>query len=365
LRGTACLWLDGAYYPPNAVFWGEHPFGRYRRRLGDELRNYAALLNFLHVREAPTWADALDVLHDISAEFAPLNKPLDDEAFAVLMSCWRVIAQAIEQGAAAPERVLGLRSTKCVPDGRRVLNPPDWMFFENRAGLAAKFGPYLMNNVIPRPIGAGKALDAAGVRSLGTAVKIELLECVDPVDDPELGERVRTRRNEIGRVLEAHGTHNTAESIQRIDDIRFQSATSIEIRCALAAFNRELKSAPEYVPALYLPEQQTMVFSYRNESIPWPAISRELVIGLFPEEDPGRFAAGFKEVLAADTAAPRRQPRWTSSGLRNWTPPSCNRFRRKKRLEPWAPTSLSTSRLDCLVRTLSPARMLASRRVTH
>ena len=168
-----------------------------------------------------------------------------------------------------PEAVSSLHTVKCVPDARHVLNRPDWMFFENRAGLAAKFDGSLANNAIPRPIGTGHALDAAGVRALGTAVRIELLECIDPVDDVALGERLRNRRNEIGRVLEAHGGgHETSGILNRSDSIRFQSASSIEIRYRLSAFNRELESVAEKVPALYEHEGELIVFCRRRRCAP-------------------------------------------------------------------------------------------------
>jgi hypothetical protein len=48
LRGKACLWLDDAYRRPDQVFWGEHPFGPYRWRLGDQLRTYSKLLTALN-----------------------------------------------------------------------------------------------------------------------------------------------------------------------------------------------------------------------------------------------------------------------------------------------------------------------------
>jgi hypothetical protein len=69
----------------------------------------------------------------------------------------------------------------------------------------------------------------------------------------------------------------------------------------LEIFNRQLQSDEEQVPALYLPEQTTLLYTPRNNDVPWAAISRELATALFPEEDPGRFAAGLKEVLAADS----------------------------------------------------------------
>lgn len=304
LNGKECLWLGTAYYTPNHVFWSEHRFGRYRQRLGDELRNYSGLLKQLGVRETPTWEDALSVLREIATDFGSHNTPLDDEAHTVLIACWRAIGQALDEGAVRAQTISELHSVKCIPNASRVLNPPEWMFFENRAGLAAKFGSFLSNNVIPRPIGVGRALDQAGVRALGTAVQVELLECVDPVDDPAMSDRLRVRSNQIGRVLEPYGTgHDTASALKRLDSIRCVTAVSIEIRYRLRAFNRELQSVVELVPALYQAEQETLLFTYRNGVLPWAAIARELATALFPEEDPGRFAAGFKEALAAESAA--------------------------------------------------------------
>jgi hypothetical protein len=302
LKGKKCLWLGDAYHASSRVFWGEHPFGRYRRRLGEGIRNYSELLTELRVRETPTWEDALSVLREIATDFGSQNRPLDDEAHAVLMACWRIIGQALDKGTVPALAISELSSVKCVPNPSRVLNPPEWMFFENRAGLAAKFGPFLVNNVIPRPMGTGDAMAVAGVRPLGTAVRVELLECVDPIDDPRLGERLRARRNEIGRVLEAHSVgHDTATVLQTLAAIQCQSTSSIEIRYQLHVFNRDLESDKEQVPSLFLAEQETLLYTPRNSEVPWAAISRELATALFPEEDPGRYAAGLKEALAAES----------------------------------------------------------------
>lgn len=302
LKGQKCLWLGEAYRSAKEVFWGEHPFGRYRRRLGEDLRSYGRFLEQLGVRETPSWEDCLSVLREIAGDFGSQNSPLDDEAYAVLMACWRVIGRALEEGTAPTEPIRELRSMKCVPADSHVLNLPEWMFFENRAGLAAKFGAFLTNNVIQRPIGTGRALDEAGVRALGTAVQVELLECVDPVDDPAMSERLRARTNQIGRVLEAYSLGNdTAAILRRLEAIQCQAAAAIAIRYRLQAFNRELQSASEPVPAIYQAERETLLFTKGNGALSWAAIARELATALFPEEDPGRFAAGFKEALAAES----------------------------------------------------------------
>ncbi|MGA2792690.1 MAG: DUF3883 domain-containing protein [Roseiarcus sp.] len=302
LKNKKCLWLGDAYHAPSQVFWGEHPFGRYRRRLSEELRGYSKLLTELRVRDAPDHHDALSVLNEISTEFGTTNSPLDEDSYAVLMASWRLLENALDRAVLSPDDLLELGTMKCVPNEDRVLNPPQWMFFENRAGLAAKFGEFLTKNVISRPLGAGNAFAAAGVRPLGSAIEVELLECTDPVDDQEMVDAILERRNEIGRVLYSQVTGQAATvALSQLDNIRCGSAASLTIRHRLTVFGRELYSNSEQVPALYQLDEVTLMFARREGQMPWAAMARELAVALFPEEDPGRFAAGLKEVMAAKT----------------------------------------------------------------
>ncbi len=303
LCGKACLWIDGAYHRPDEVFWSEHPFGRYRWRLGDELKNYVKFLSAIGVRETPAPDDFLKVLKEISKEFVPTNRALDDEAHSVLWECWRGLNRALREGKMHKRELVALHTVKCVPDKEGVLNRPDWMFFENRAGLAEKFGSFLSRNVIPRPVDTADALAAAGVRPLGAAVQTELLESRGQAEDPELRAHILNRRDQIARVLDASGDHgDTGIVLDRLNEIQFYMADSIEIRYRLVAFDREKCSAPEQVPALYLPASNALIYVRREHELPWPSIARELAIALYPEEDPGRFAAGLKEAIAAKTS---------------------------------------------------------------
>ncbi|MFQ3652231.1 MAG: DUF3883 domain-containing protein [Gemmataceae bacterium] len=302
LRGKACLWLGDAYRRPDEVFWGEHPFGRYRWRLGDQLKTYSKFLTAIDVREAPATSDFLRVLKEVSAEFGTANTTLDDEAHSVLLECWRALSQALRDEVISRSELEELRILKCVPDKTRVLNRPDWMFFENRAGLADKFGSFLNRNVIPRPLDTGAALAAAGVRPLGTAVVVELLECRGVANDPELHAHILGRRNEIARVLDALGAAGgTSDVLERLSAIQCYFAESIEIRYRLHAFEQERQSDPEQVPALYQVATGALVYARRDHLMPWASIARELAIALYPDDDPGRFAAGLKEALAAAT----------------------------------------------------------------
>jgi hypothetical protein len=305
LKDKPCLLLpDNTYVEPAVVFWGEHPFGRFRKRLGLELRRFSELFAKLGIREMPDHTDALKVLREISAAFGTANTILDEEAHAVLLHCWRSLELALEAGSLSASQLLALKTVKCVPNPIRLLSPPEWMFFEDRAGIAVKFDGFLKANVIPRPLGAWNAMTAAGVQSLSSAVEVHLIECIHPVEDAEVSARVRERKNELGRVLEAQAAHDQpAERLDQLLRIRFESVELLKIQYTLKAFGRVLESKPESSPALFQREHELLTFIRQGSQPSWPSIARELALALFPDEEPGRLAPGIKEVLAAGSEA--------------------------------------------------------------
>jgi len=305
LSGKKCLNIGNAYLSPNQVFWGDHPFGRYRQRLSDELRSHNNFMQKIGVRDVPNHEDALKVLDEIAKEFGNVNMPLDDEAHAVLLLCWRMIEKAYDAEKLSAVDIAVLNKQKCIANADKLLYPPEWIYFENRAGLAAKFDGFLKGNVIPKPLGAARAMIAAGVRTLGSAVEIQLLDCANPSEDSEMSLRVVERKNQFGRVIESQMPGSgTITALQRLEALQCMATTSLMIRYHLNTFNRTLDSQPESVPALYQRAPACLYFVKKNgRTASWSAIARELAIALFPEEDPGKIAAGIKEVLAAESAA--------------------------------------------------------------
>ena len=302
LKSARCLWLEGAYRSPDHVFWEEHPFPRYRWRLGDNLWSYRPLLERIGVANSPNHEDAMHVLSEISSEFASASRPLGDQEYAVLMNCWKMCEKALEQGTLSEQCLGGLGEIRSIPHQGRVLDFPTRLFFDNRVGLAAKFGEYLSKNVILRPLEAGRAFMAAGVQQLGSAVKLILLQNEDPVPDSELKERLRERRNEIARVLSCQmASSDVNNALDRLNTLKCNSATSLVIQYRLDVFRPSAESKPEHVPSLFQPDSHVLWTTYSNGRLPWAPLARELAIALCPEEDPGQFAAGLKEVLVADT----------------------------------------------------------------
>lgn len=302
LSDRRCLLLpDNTFVKPSQVFWGDHPFGRFRYRLGLDLRKYGELFARLGVREIPDYRDAMAVIDEISEAFGNGNHPLDEPALGVLIICWQRLERALIEELFEADDLARFKEKKVIPDVRHVLNPPEWMFFEDRAGLAAKFKGFLQNNVIPRPQGAWRAMATAGVRVLSGAVKLHLVECTDPKDDDFVLDRLHERRQQLARVLESQDSAVGSADWSLLNRIRCQTVTELKIRYSLSAFNRELHSDPENLPAKYEAEQKILYFVHRSKSIPWPSIAREISLAFSPDADPGRLAAGIKEVLAAES----------------------------------------------------------------
>lgn len=305
LRGQKCLYLQEQerYLPPDQVFWGEHTLGRYRQQLNENLRVFGNLFKKLGVRDRPNHTDAIAVMKEIAGDFEAKKLPLDEQDQAVVLACWRLLETAIDAGRLTEQEARSLQGLKCVLNANGMLNPPEWTFFENRAGLAKKFRMFLANNVIPRPIDGGRAMAFVGVRPLGMAVEVQLLKCEDPVQDGDLPNRIHERQNALARILDAQiPSKSISEVLKRLSAIRFESAQSLVISYKLHAFNQLRESDPESTPALYLADAGRFIFTNHNGKIAWPAISRELAIALLPDQDPGRIAAGIKEVLTADSA---------------------------------------------------------------
>ncbi len=303
LKSTKCLWLGEAYRSPEHVFWVEHPFGRYRWRLGEGLQGYERFLDKVGVvARSPNHEDALRVLHEISIEFGNASRPLGEDEYAVVMQWWQICQGALEGGTLSDQRLGDLRGTKCIPNKDKVLYPPEWLFIDNQ-GLAAKFEEFLEKNVVPRQPMVEKAFLAAGVQPLRTAVDVILLRTENPDNDSSTMLRLSERKKEIVRVL--FGSHMVSQdresTLDRLDRLKCKSATLLNFHFALNAFRRYLESPPETGAALYDPAEHQLWTTYPDIQTSYAPLARELASALCPEEDPGPFAAGLKEVLAADT----------------------------------------------------------------
>ena len=305
LKGTACLRIQNKYLRPNQVFWGSHPFGRYRVQLSSGLRSFQDLLEGLGVREKPDFNDAIEVLKGISEEAG--SGALESEDENVVIQCWFMLTDALEREDLDEELLnSSLQDVRCVPTKQARLHPPSWMFFEDRSGLAAKFPDILDQNCIPRTERVWVAMEAAGVRPVSEVVRGYVVECVNPREDDGVSERVSGRVDLIRTILE--GTAVTEREENRtsvLDSMRFIQVEELTVGWRIRAFDREWPDAPpEPASAHWDSDEQAVFFTNRDDGTsPWSAIARELTLALAPSENPASISPGLKSVLEAGTAS--------------------------------------------------------------
>lgn len=304
LDGERCLMLEesGVYLRPTDVFWQQHNFGRWRRQLVPGARKYNDLLSQLGVKEIPDWSDAVAVLTEIAEEYGSQSRRLDAEAQRVALSCWQMLDQALDGAEIEADYLQQLGEQRVICGADEVLCQPRFVYFDDRPGLAEKFGEFLRRNVIKRPLGAWRAMARAGVRSLSEAVESQLVEKMDPVGDAEIISRTTARRQLLARVLDFHRP-GLADRLGRLEHLRCVGTRELMVIYTVNAFGREVASAPEAIQAHYLPADHTLYFIRRDGCLPWTAIARELATVLCPDDEPGHLTADIRSVLAADSIA--------------------------------------------------------------
>lgn len=302
LAGERCLVFGGRALRADEVFWNEHGLEPYAFRLPPEVHEYAKLLRRLGVKDEPDADDALRVLEELSEAVG--HNPLSPDQRSLAMACWRILERELARGAIDPDLLAGRGDRPSIPNSVPILERPDWLYFDDRPGLAAKFGKILASVVIERPPDAWRCMREAGVRDLSRVVEERVLELVDPRVNPVVDGRVEERRHLLRRVIEAHA--RTTDEFDRTLLSRLPllqvSALELQYSISLAGGLRRAETSPESPTAHYLAANRALYFIADDADIPWTAIARELAAALFPRLEPAGPASGFRDVLIAATA---------------------------------------------------------------
>ena len=101
------------------------------------------------------------------------------------------------------------------------------------------------------------------------------------------------------RVLETGQDAEGRLDLSLLDQLRVMSVDALRVQYTVKAFNHEISSDPEDLPAKFQAADGVLYIVRRGGEAPWPSIARELALALCPDTDPGQLAAGVKDVLAA------------------------------------------------------------------
>jgi hypothetical protein len=297
LRGHRCLLLDsGEYVSPAEVFWGQHPFGRFRVTLGPAFQGFNALLSRLGVKEYPGYLDAIDVLRSIATQFGRDNSPVDNEDDRrVVTKCWRMLEEALAEEELEGPELAKLHAFKCVLDRRNLLVEPRFAFFEDLPGLVKKLGEALASSLITRPEGAWRAMAGAGVRNLSEAVATHLVERRSPKPDEDLMRCVTERYSLLRRALDPVVQLRGEELKDRIHSLRFILVSDLKVRYTLDTPRLESEVWTE--SALYVADERTLYSRPEGTGRPWMSIAKEIARALCPEVLPGAVAASLALAL--------------------------------------------------------------------
>ena len=299
LHNEDCLLLAGiGFVRPRKTFWGEHFFGTYRHTLTSDFRSFVKLLSRLGVKESPSVDDALTVLSEV-ARYTPSSGMLDENAYKVVIYCWRLLASALDKEPANESlraSICELVSSRVIPDHHFLLRKPSDLLFADRPRLADKVGAVLANEIIPRPQDIWHAMELAGVRPLSKAIDVQLVECIDPRSNDSLHQLLSDRRHLVVRVMEAVPDHKWDRDLLR--EIQFESTVALQIKYQIVGFGGYLPSHVEDTLAFFGSDTKTIMYNGAAE-MPWSAIARELAYAICPNGDAGLIAPGLREVLQA------------------------------------------------------------------
>lgn len=306
LRDVACLHIEGRWLKPSEVFWAEHPFGRWRLRLGHEFARYRALFDELGVEEAPGWPEAISVMRDISREYAPSNASMPHEDRYVLLECWRLCEAALSPGDLDAAELTKLSGEKVVADDRSVLMAPSLLYFEDLPGLADEL-PDIRVHVIRRPDGAWRAMHAAGVRDLSKVAVANVVDVGDRLEGEDLHLRLADREEELARVIAPGTAVSWREFSTEMQALRWVVVASLTIAWELDAFGRRFPGEPGGADALWQRQEESLYVALSDGIPVWEAIARELVRALLPDVEPASLALGIAAALSpADRESARR-----------------------------------------------------------
>ena len=288
LLKSKCLRVEGKYLRPDQVFWGQHSLGRFRVQLGEEFRSYQKLLSVLGIRESPDHKDAVQVLKEVGADIGHSHLEADDRR--VVHQCWIMLSEALKEGEVEGESIRSaLNAVNCVPNTQELLQPPSWMFFEDRPGLADKF-KLLSTNSIGRHERVWPAMRAAGVRLVSDVVQGTIHEALNRQEDEKLKGQVMERVDLIRAI--------SNDAVQ-LDDIRFIRADQLKVTWHLEAFDRTEATQPEPSSAHLEKSARVIYFALQDDNLPWSAIARELTQAIAPEEEVSSISPGLRIILEA------------------------------------------------------------------
>lgn len=305
LMGEQCLLLQESttYVRPEEVYWGPHPFGRWRHSLSASFSQHRQLLDRLGVLEGPIPEHAVEVLLDVASNHSGETGSLIDDDVTVVQACWRLLNDAIADGLASPGTFADLRRAEVVLDSRNRLRKPADVYFRDSLTLAERFDGPVVERLIDRPEGMWEALSRAGVQNLSDAVTTHIVEqtLLDP--GGTLPARLAQRARLLVRVLSTEDPSSVGQVISLAAEQRLQRLGGLSIQQTVEVDGTVHTSEPFERGALYQRDEDRLLWVERDQTEPvWLEVARELTRALnVAAGSAASVASVFRGILSADS----------------------------------------------------------------
>lgn len=243
LRHSNCVFIEGkGYCNAGDCFWGNHPFGVYRQKASDQLRNYYNILKRIGVEEEPQLEDYLEVLVDISDMFGNGNNPLDEDTKKVAKTIYSFLSQHMSE--ISEDWLNELSKRKVVLDRSGLLRIPGYMFFEDKGIMVDIFRERLKAELIDKESDTWQLLERLGVRHLSKAIQpADFKPSSDrspSYDDIEL---IRSRKPAIMTIVETQRKDfNDGWDMASLDSLEVYEAAKLSVKYEVRMDSRSIYS---------------------------------------------------------------------------------------------------------------------------
>lgn len=234
LRNSKCVFIEEkGYFEAEHCFWGNHPFGDYRQKITDQIKDYYKLFKGIGVREDPELNDYLDVLNDISKIFGNSNRPVDDTTRDIINSIYSYLSMHASE--ISKEKFDEFRTKKVILDNSRLLRLPGQMFFEDKGIKADIFRDKLQKEMITKESDTWQFLEQLGVRHLSKAiVPIDFQPSVDRRPSENDVDLLRNRKSGIVTIIETQKKDFTdGWDLVTLNNLEIYEASNLSVKYAI------------------------------------------------------------------------------------------------------------------------------------
>ncbi|MEC9378191.1 MAG: hypothetical protein VX528_04430, partial [Candidatus Latescibacterota bacterium] len=239
LHDEACIDIgEGRILAGRQIYFEPIAFGRYRFHLPEELAEFTDLFEALGVRHVEDIGpdDLVEVLQEISAEWAPKNRMPDSDTLAVLEHVLVMLSQHRDDASIA-SAVEPLRDSKCLPRVDGLLVTPSQLVIKDHHGFAKEFGERLGTGLIEkRPTTWQLLHDVFGVPMLSEIVEETLREPERCVLNQRATQALLEKRPFVFRIVESlRASHPSGWRTNRLDDVEIYTADPLAVEFRLTA----------------------------------------------------------------------------------------------------------------------------------